>query len=411
MSYNTKVHVEQGGSVLNIEDDGTLEIGTGSGGTGDVQIKHDGTNLILAALADDHLIEIGDSATTQLSFDLKWYGNAGSGADYLYYDASANLVYTIGIDVQFKDNDYLVFGTGAGATGDVNIRWDTANLIIAAVGDDTLIEFGDSAATQLSFDLKVYGEAANGADYLHWDASVSEFKTVGSAKVNLRSRFELFDDFLQQTLAETDTPWILNSGNDAEAIDPAINAQECGVVRVTTGDADGTTANDGSQLICHIPVQGDSGGLVFEARLHINTAVTDISVCVGLTDVTGLEEPFTIAGGSITSTATDAVCFVYDTAATTDEWFACAVDGDTDDTGNVTTTVAPTADTYQVFRIEVSADGATIAFYIDGTLRITLSGAAGVSPDVNLYATVIACATTTTSKTVDVDYIYVGHDR
>ena len=136
-----------------------------------------------------------------------------------------------------------------------------------------------------------------------------------------------------------------------------------------------------------------------------------MSVCAGLTDSTSLEEPFSIATDTITSTASDAACFVYDDGATSKTWFACAVDGNTDDTGNATTGSAPVADTYQTLRIEVSADGATIAFYVDGVLKKTLSGAAGVSPDVNLYATVIACATTTASKTVDVDYIYVGHNR
>ena len=89
----------------------------------------------------------------------------------------------------------------------------------------------------------------------------------------------------------------------------------------------------------------------------------------------------------------------------------CAVDGDTDDTGNAALGVAPTADVYQTFRIEVSSDGATIKFYIDGTLEGTLSGAAGVSPDVNLYAFVGVNSTTTTTKVLDLDFIYVGHKR
>ena len=258
-------------------------------------------------------------------------------------------------------------------------------------------------------EFKVFG-ATSGA-YILWDESANELKLAGHANICRSDRFELFDDFLYQTITEADTPWILNSGADAQAIDPAISAQEGGVIRITTGDADGTTANDGSQLVAHIPVQADSGGLVFETRLHINTAVTTVSVVAGLTDSTSLEEPFTIAGTTITSTASDAACFVYDTAQTTDQWYACAVDSNTDDTGNALTGVAPVADTYQVLRIEVSSDGATIRFYINGTLTNTLSGAAGVSPDVNLYATVIACATTTTSRTVDVDYIYVAHTR
>jgi hypothetical protein len=159
-----------------------------------------------------------------------------------------------------------------------------------------------------------------------------------------------------------------------------------------------------------VPVQADRGGLIFETRLHINTLITTVSVIAGLTDVTTLEEPFTINAAAYTSNATDAAVFVYDTSATTDEWHMCAVDGDTDDTGCAATGTAPVADTYQTLRIEVDVDGNTIRYYIDGALEGTLTGG-GVSPDVNLFATVIACATTTTSKTVDVDYIYVGHNR
>lgn len=241
-------------------------------------------------------------------------------------------------------------------------------------------------------------------------AQDGELSLLGNAMLNGRYRFEVFDDFVYGTITEADTPWILNEGSDGSATDPAINSQECGVIQCVTGTGDGTTAQDGSQLVCRIPVQADSGGLVFEARLHINTAITNVAVNVGLTDVTTLEEPFTNAADVITSNASDAACFVYDTGATTDEWWMCCVDSDADDTGNATTGTAPTADVYQTFRIEVSADGNTVAFYIDGTLEGTLTNA-GVSPSVNLYATVIACGDGTASKTVDVDYIYVGHKR
>lgn len=224
--------------------------------------------------------------------------------------------------------------------------------------------------------------------------------------------FELIDDFLQQTLTEADEPWILNSGTDPQAIDPAIAAARSGVLLMTTGDDDGTAAVDAVQIVAHIPVQAQWGGLVFEARLHINTAITNVSVNIGFTDITTLEEPFSIGGSDvITDNADDAACFVYDTSADTDQWFMCATDGSTQDTGNAVLQVAPTADVYQVFKMTVSADGATIAFYIDGTLLGTLSGAAGVSPDVSLYATVVVCGDSTASKTVDVDYIKVGHTR
>lgn len=164
---------------LQFKDNDYLVIGTGAGASGDVSILWDATNLIINAAADDTLIEIGDSATTQKSFDLKWYGNEASGASYLYLDASANLIYTTGVDLQFKDSDYLVFGTGAGAAGDVSILWDATNLIINAVADDTLIEFGDSATTQLSFDLKWYGNDASGASFAYFDASANAIYTTG----------------------------------------------------------------------------------------------------------------------------------------------------------------------------------------------------------------------------------------
>ena len=234
---------------------------------------------------------------------------------------------------------------------------------------------------------------------------------AGNIPGSVSGVWTLVDDFNRAVLTEDDdSPWILNSGADPQALDPAINAQSGGVARLTTGDADGTTANDASQLVLLVPSLAQSGGLVFETRLHINTAITTVSVFAGLTDSTALEEPFTNTADVITSNATDACGFLYDTDATTDTWWALAVDTDSDDTGNGTTGTAPVADTYQVLRMEVSSDGNEIRYYIDGVLKKTLTNA-GVSPDVALYATVIACSTTTTSKTVDVDYIGVTHVR
>ena len=395
---------------LQFKDNDYLAIGTGAGAAGDVNIHWDATNLIIDCAADDTLIEIGDSAATQLSFDLKWYANENNGASYLYFDASENLIYSTGVDLQFKDSDVLVFGTGAGAAGDVGITWDGTNLLISASADDSLIEIGDSNATQKSFDIKWYGDTASGASYLYFDASRNYVYNTG-VEVSNRGRYEVFDDFSYQTLTEADTPWILNSGSDPQAVDAAISTQECGCIVMTTGDNSGTFAEDGTQVVCSVPMQADSGGLVFETRLHINTAITGISVNAGFTDLTTLEEPFSGNADSLTSNCSDGALFLYDDGNTTKEWFSAAVDGDTDDTGNAALGSAPVADTFQVLRIEVSADGATINYYVDGALVGTLSGAAGVSPDVNLYATITANSTTTASKSIDVDYIYAGHNR
>ena len=282
------------------------------------------------------------------------------------------------------------------------------------VRDSTLYIYSPSASTAAialgaTGDVWQIGDQTS-SNYVQFDFR-GEASLVGSARFNARNCFEIYDDFIQQTLTEADTPWILNSGTDPQAIDPAISAAECGVLLMTTGDDDGTTAVDATQIVGHIPVQADSGGLVFETRLHINTAITNVSIFAGLTDVTTLEEPFSNAADVLTSNADDACGFLYDTSATTDEWWMTAVDGGVDDSGCATLGTAPVADVYQKLRMEVSADGATINFYIDGTLEDTLSADTGVSPDVNLYPTVIVCGDGAASKTVDVDYIYCGHNR
>jgi len=138
------------GGGVDLLDDDNLRFGSSQ----DVVIDWDQTQLLIAAAADDTKIEIGDSAATQLSFDIQWYGNGANGADYLYFDASANLIYSTGVDLQIKDSDFLVFGSGAGASGDVNVKWDTTNLLIEAATDNTgQIRLGSTNA----MDLSVYG--------------------------------------------------------------------------------------------------------------------------------------------------------------------------------------------------------------------------------------------------------------
>ena len=99
-----------------------LKFGAGS----DVGMRWEGANLIISAAADDSLIEIGDSAATQKSFDLKWYGGAASGASYLLADASDNLISTVGIDVKFF-----------GATAGCSMLWDESEdqLVITGPAD------------------------------------------------------------------------------------------------------------------------------------------------------------------------------------------------------------------------------------------------------------------------------------
>lgn len=106
--------------------------------------------------------------------DLKVFGNTTN--KYMFWDASADTLHIKGT-LEFDDAEELKFGAGS----DVSIQWDGTNLIISAAADDSLIEIGDAAETQKSFDLKWYGGAASGASYLLADASDNLISTVGIA--------------------------------------------------------------------------------------------------------------------------------------------------------------------------------------------------------------------------------------
>ena len=106
--------------------------------------------------------------------------------------------------------------------------------------------------------------------------------TVLNTRKNLRDKlnelspyetWNFFADFNEQAIVEADSPYIFNAGSDAQAIDPAINDQKGGVLRLTAGDGDGTAAEDGSQVVVHIPLKANYGGLM--GHYHVQTNKTD----------------------------------------------------------------------------------------------------------------------------------------
>jgi hypothetical protein len=368
------------GSAIHMEDSQAIRFGDDR----DASIAHDGTKGLDISIADADAaaLDIKEGTTSYLTF---------------VTTNSAEKI-SAGKDLYFGDSGGVRFGAGPDAT----------LLHDGTTGLDLSVADNDSGA----FDVK-----ESSTSYLTVDTT-NDFERVKTGKpldtrqgIDHSTYWELFDDFNYQSgFTEADHPWVLNKGSGGTAADPAVSGSAYGVITLTTNDDDGTTAVDASGLVGATPVQAEDGNLVFETRLHIDTAITNVAVNAGFTDQTGLEEPFSISGSSYTSNAADAAVFCYDTSATTDEWHACAVDGDTDDTGCGTFGVAPAAGTYQTLRIEVGAAGGTILFFVDDTLEKTLTGG-GVSPDVNLYPTVIACGDGTSVKTVDVDYVYVGVTR
>lgn len=218
-----------------------------------------------------------------------------------------------------------------------------------------------------------------------------------------------FDDFMGDVLQD---PWSGAKGSDAEGVVPTIvtTAAPGGLVRLTTGDAGTGTAADASSLTQSMHWRASNGGLYMEARLKINTAVTNICLNVGFTDVRAtvtLEMPFTISGTTITSAASDAVCFVFDTAQTNDFFHLQGVKADTD-TALLNSGVAPVADTFIVLGIEIDTAG-TAKFYIDDMLYGTVANA--VTTSTSMTPIIAAEARTTTSKVVDIDYVFISQYR
>jgi hypothetical protein len=140
------------------------------------------------------------------------------------------------------------------------------------------------------------------------------------------------------------------------------------------------------------------------------SAIFSVCVFVGFTDQIGtLEMPFTLgAGDALTSNATDAVGVLFDTAADTDKWWLVGVANDVDATKQ-DSTLAPTANTFETWRIEVDRTGIA-TFYRNGVaIGTTMSGA--VTATVPLTPVIAAFARSTTAKTIDADYVYVTQQR
>jgi len=90
---------------------------------------------------------------------------------------SSNTLALAGGNLSLTDAVQIIFG----ASSDVTVQWEAAgSFLFSAAADDSKIEIGDSAATQKSFDVTIYGDAANGATYMKWDASANSLDLVST---------------------------------------------------------------------------------------------------------------------------------------------------------------------------------------------------------------------------------------
>ena len=218
----------------------------------------------------------------------------------------------------------------------------------------------------------------------------------------------LFDDFLGDVLQD---PWNAVEG-DTDGTQAVLAGGIGGVLRLTSGndDANGTQATDASGVTSYLNWQASNGGLAIQARVKISR-ITNSYLFVGFTDVITAELPVISAGSAetVTTNATDAVGFLFDTNFTTDTFHLVGVAADTDATVQ-TLTDAPVADDYLTLRVEVDASGGAL-FYINGK-RVGAKMTGAVTPATDLTPAVyVSNADGTSTVTLDVDYIHVAMNR
>lgn len=214
---------------------------------------------------------------------------------------------------------------------------------------------------------------------------------------------ELYDTF--DTGASL-THYELFSGSDDLAVDPVISANTLVMV---TGDAGTGFAADGTQAIGDTGYTLAAGAIVLEARVKLS-AITNAAFYFGLTDQkAALEIPIESAASAdtITTNATDAIGFMFDTSMSTDNIWLVGVNNNVDETAQNSAT-APVAGAYITLRIETDTSG-NATFYINGVAvgsQMTTAAATGVT----LYPTLAAMARSTASRTFTADYLYLRQD-
>ncbi len=229
-----------------------------------------------------------------------------------------------------------------------------------------------------------------------------EFVGVAKQKANIFGnpcfdKVVFYDDFLGDAL---DARWAPSGDNGGTE---AITVGTGGTVTLTTGGTD----HDRS-ILAHELNWYANKACVIEARIKVN-AITAVAINMGFSDAkTEANDliPFMISVTTVTDTASNAVCFVFDTDADSDVWYMCNTIANTQ-TGT-STAIAPVADTYETFRVELDILG-NATFYRNGiavgykALAVTITTA--LTP---IFAVI---EHGTSARVLTVDYVYCWQNR
>ncbi len=243
--------------------------------------------------------------------------------------------------------------------------------------------------------------------------------TATAAEINQLDRSAkavLFDDFLGDTL--NSFLWTAAVGSDGQAVAAAIPATplQSGAITMTAADAGSSDAADLASLCGALNFMPNQGGMVLEVKLHVDD-ITNVSFFVGFTDIVansapspsvGIEMPFSLSGTTLTSNATNAIGFLFDTAATSDKIWLCSVADNADGT-EVDSDIAPVNGIYITLRVEIDAAGLA-TYYINGVSKGTQAAPAS-KIDVALCPYVGVVSRTTAVRVLTVDYVHAEQSR
>jgi hypothetical protein len=220
-------------------------------------------------------------------------------------------------------------------------------------------------------------------------------------------RQAMFNDFdgAARAYSTTVADGILSrKGSDGACVDWTVTAAPGGTVVGTIGNTTATMAVSGAMMAGGLNFKPNQGDLVFQARVKMSR-ITQIAVFVGFTDqVSALEMPIqsAAAADTITTNATDAVGFMFDTSMATAKWWLVGVKNDVDATLQ-NSTFAPVADTYETLRVVVDVSG-NAYFYRNGLL-VGTKLAAACTATIALVPTIAGFNRTTTGNpTLTADY-------
>lgn len=235
------------------------------------------------------------------------------------------------------------------------------------------------------------------------------------ANIGSRGTIDIFLDFNEDTLnADMVRSSLDGTGTNAITAD-AIG----GVLALTTDSTDDSMGEVGISQ----PVRAQDGPVFFEAKAQISGIAT-VAFTVSLTDDPdeGTNTlPVELATATFTTNASTGVGVVFDTDATTDNFYFWAVDDDADTSLAITelnTGLAPTAAEDFIVRIELydrgssdgMADAVVTILKANGTFKQKRIERA-VDRDAVLYGHCAVENRTTSPRTLSIDYMHLKGSR